>query len=426
MKRIRLLVIFFIFVIAACGTNSPTANRMYVKVVDGQGNGIANATVVIGSQDGLPVSALSTDNLGEAYFDAFLPNATVTAAFSCYDSSADRTYYYVDIAYDVNISAIALTLGTCDLNTNRVDINVTDEVAGITYREVTLGPITYSTESGTNITMDVYELQDDGKISVFATGYDDEDNIKGYGFALDQPAVEGSVIAFAIDRTDIVRHTHHFGNVPLNAVSYYSYASLLRKHAMTNLPFNFAVGTTPLPDTVTTYSASSFSDNNMYGAAVNLDQDSDGNDDATVGLIRYLRNASDQFFDFNLSPVVPGNLTFTPGVAGRPIISWSNNDPGSTVQNISFSYSTTVPQKTYSYYKMTVPSSATGLVFPELPDILTAFRPVAYGYLSLGSMKFDTPTSYDDYLKAVAYYNGRFYEADGLSSYGYAQITRVP
>ena len=195
---------------------------------------------------------------------------------------------------------------------------------------------------------------------------------------------------------------------------------------MTNLPFNFAVGTTPLPGTVTTYSASSFSDNNLFGAAVNLDQDSDGDADATVGLIRYLRNASDQFFDFDLAPVVPSNLTFTPSAAGRPIISWSDNDLESTIQKIAFSYSSTVPQKKSSYYTMTVPSSTDSLVFPELPDILTAFRPETYSNLSVDSMKFDTPTSYNYYLKAVAYYNGRFYEADGLSSYGYAGITSMP
>lgn len=37
--------------------------------------------------------------------------------------------------------------------------------------------------------MGVYELQDDDNILVFATGYDEIGNIKGYGFALDQPTV---------------------------------------------------------------------------------------------------------------------------------------------------------------------------------------------------------------------------------------------
>jgi len=423
MKPLRLFVIFCIFIIAACNTNSSTTGQMQVKVIDGQGNGIANATVVVGTQDGVLESFLSTDNLGEAYFDSAPSSATISAAFSCYAPSANRTYYYVDIAYGVNVSAVTLTLGTCGQNTQRVNINVTDKVAGITYREVTLGPITYS---GSSVTMDVYELQDDGKTSVFATGYDDAGNIKGYGFALDQPAIDGSLINIAIDRTDLIQHTHLFGNVPLSTVSYYAFASLLRKHAATNLPFNFAGDMAPVPASVTTYSTGSFADNNMFGASVNLDQNSDGNADADIGLIRYLRNASGQFFDFSLAPLVPGNLIFNPGAAGRPIISWSNNDSRSTVQNLALSYSSTSPQRISFYYTMTVPASYTGVIFPELPDMLAAFRPGAYSNLSLETVKFDGPTSYNDYLKAIANYNGRFYEAGALSSYSYARISRLP
>ena len=396
---------------------------MQVKVIDGQGNGIANATVVVGNQDGVLESFLSTDNLGKAYFDSSPSNATVTAAFSCYSPSANRTYYYADIAYGVNVSAVTLTLGTCDQNTQRVNINVTDKVAGITYREVTLGPITYS---GSSVSIYVNELQDDGNISVFATGFDDADNIKGYGFALDQPAIDGSGIEVAIDRTDLVQHTHLFANVPLNTVSYYAYASLLRKHAATNLPLNFIWGMAPLPVSMTTYSAASFADNNMFGASASIDQNSDGNSDADIGLIRYLRNSSDQFFDFGVAPLIPGNLTYNPGAAGRPIISWSNNDSRSIVQKLALSYSSTSPQRISFYYTMTVPASYTGVIFPVLPDTLAAFRPGAYSDISLETVKFEGPTSYNDFLKAIAGYNGRFYEAEGLSSYSYARITLLP
>ena len=75
---------------------------------------------------------------------------------------------------------------------------------------------------------------------------------------------------------------------------------------------------------------------------------------------------------------------------------------------------------------MTVPASYTGVIFPELPDMLAAFRPGAYSNLSLETVKFDGPTSYNDYLKAIANYNGRFYEAGALSSYSYARISRLP
>ena len=425
MKRMHLIVIVIscIFIIAACSTNNQTNHQIYVKVIDGQGRGIANATVVVGNPAGEVTSFLSTDAVGEAYFAAAPLTATVTAAFSCYAPSADRTYYYVDIAYGVNVSAVTLTLGTCDQNTQRVNINVTDTVAGITDREVTLGPITYS---GSSVTMDVYELQDDGNISVFATGYDAADDIKGYGFALDQPPVDGSVIEVAIDRTDLVQYTHLFDNVPSNTVSYYAFASLLRKHAATNLPYNFIWGIAPLPASMTTYSTGSFADNNMFGATVSVDQDSDGTADADIGMIRYLRYASDQLFDFSLASLVPGNLTFNPGADGRPIINWSNNDSRSTMQKLALSHSATSPQRVSFYYTMTMPASAEGIVFPDLPDTLAAFRPGAYSNLSLETVKFDGPPSYDDYLDAIAKYNGRSYEEEALSSYSYTRISRLP
>jgi hypothetical protein len=75
---------------------------------------------------------------------------------------------------------------------------------------------------------------------------------------------------------------------------------------------------------------------------------------------------------------------------------------------------------------MPVKASATGLVFPELPDALAAFRPEAYDNLSLSTTKFDSPTSYEDYLKALPGYDGYCYEESGLSSSSYASISRPP
>ncbi len=419
-----LFVISCVFILAACNSHDQASNPLNVKVVDAQGQGIANATVVMGTQGGALVSFLSTNARGEAYFALAPSNATVTAAFSCYAPSENRTYYSLDVAYDVNTSAVALTLGACTQNTDQVNINVTDAIAGITSHDVTLGPITYG---GDSPTMDVaWSLQDDGKVSVFATGYDDAGAIKGYGFALDRPPTAGSAIGVVIDRTDLVRHTHRLANVPLSAVSYYAFAPLLRKHAATSLPFNFLGGSAPLPDTVTTYSAGSFSDNNMFGVTVTLDQDGDGSEDATVGLVRYLYNPSDQLFDFSAVPVVPATLTYDPGTAGRPIISWSNKDPLATVQMLSFSYRANSPQRVSFYYSMTVPAAAANLVYPELPDILANFRPAAYSNLSLQTLKFGGLVSYKNYLQATANYNGRFYEAEGLSSYSYASISRLP
>jgi len=426
MKLNQFFVVFCLLAIAACSDDHSKANHLNVNVIDGYGEGIADATVVVGNQAGDLISHVTTNDLGEAYFSYLPSNATVTAAFSCYDSSSKTAYYYLDTIYNVNVSAVTLMLGTCTQTTPReVDIHVTYEVEGIASSDVTLGPITYS---GTNVTMDVYEfvLQDDGNISVFATGYDNEDNIKGYGFALDQAVVEGGVIDIAIDRTDLAKHTHLLANVPLNTVSYYAFASLLRKHSETNLPYNFMGDKAPVPATITTYSADSFSDHNMYGAGVTLDQDSDGNSDGRVGFVRYLQDASDQVYDFSSVPALPGDLTYYQGTTSRPIISWSNNDPLSIAQKLIITYRSQETEKAYFSYNLTAPAAATSLLFPELPDTLAAFRPSAYNTLSLQTMKFDKPTTYSDFLDAISNYNGRFYDAAGLNSYVYAGISRQP
>jgi len=424
MKLRQFFVVFCLLAIAACSDDDPNANRLTVKVIDGYGQGIENATVVIGNQSGGLMSYVTTNEIGEAYFSSLPSNATVTAAFSCYASSYKTTYYYLETIYDVNISAVTLMLGTCGQNTQReVDIHVTYEVEGIAFSDVTLGPITYS---GTNVTMDVYGFQDDGNISVFATGYDNEDNIKGYGFALDQPVVDGSVIDIVIDRTDLVQHTHSLVNVPLNTVSYSAFASLLRKHSATNLPYNFVGDTAPVPATITTYSFDSFSDSNEFGASLTLDQDNDGNSDGRVGFARYVQDASDQVYDFSLVPALPGDLTYNQGTTSRPIISWTNNDTLSTAQKLFISYRSQEPERASFSCSLTAPATVTSLIFPELPDTLAAFRPSAYNALSLRTMKFDKSITYNDFLDPMFNYIGLFYEVSGLSSYAYSFISLQP
>jgi hypothetical protein len=55
-------------------------------------------------------------------------------------------------------------------------------------------------------------------------------------------------------------------------------------------------------------------------------------------MIRFLRTGTDQIFAFGLTPRVPGDLTFDPGEAGRPVISWSNNDFRSTAHGLTLSH----------------------------------------------------------------------------------------
>ena len=96
------------------------------------------------------------------------------------------------------------------------------------------------------------------------------------------------------------------------------------------------------------------------------------------------------------------------------------------VQKLIISYRSQETEKVSFSYYLTAPATATSLVFPELPDTLAAFRPSAYSSLSLETMKFDKPIAYSNFLNAISNYNGRFYEAAGLKSYGYAGISIQP
>lgn len=419
MKQKFVFLVLCIFLAAGCNSNDHMPDQLSVRVIDANGAGIANVTVFTANQSGQMTSVSSTDDNGNAYFDSVLPDSIVAAASSCYYASYDRIYYTMDIVYEVNTQEILLTLGGCDENSPQITFNVTDAVAGIADREVTLGPITYS---GSGATIGVYELQDDGNISAFATGYDDTGNVMGYGFALDQPAIDGSAITVAIDRTDFVKHTHVFQNVPADTVSYIMDAPLIRKHASTYLSINCEWGAAPMPGAMDSYSFTGFADSNQFYVSASVDQDSDGNADANVGLIRYLENVTDQVFDFSSVPAIPDSLVFDPGTDGRPLITWNGNDSSATVQKLTLSYRADLPERVSYICTITVPASVETVQFSELPDTLADFGQVEYSDLSLETLKFDGSTTYEYFLEDMAYYNGRFYEEETLSSYSYSRI----
>ncbi|MHB8773277.1 MAG: hypothetical protein ACYC7J_19960 [Syntrophales bacterium] len=422
---LRLFLVCCLCVIAGCSsTDSQSSRPLQVKVFDWQGKAVPNATIVLGNQTGAVEAVSATDYRGETSFDSVPANATVAAAIKCTSSPSDRTYHYLDITYGVNGPAVALTLTNCEESDQWVNVAITETVPGITSRAATIGGITYGGSSA-KIHFNSAQ-QSDGTISVLATGYDEMDTIIGYGFALDRPAVIGSTIDVVIDRTNPLRQTHRFAAVPSTTIGYTFSASLIRKHSYTWLPLNFSSGTAPLPATVDTYSFDGFADTHRFGCDLVLDADGDGTADATVGVSRSQRTPSGQVFDFSPAPLVPGNITFNPGAAGRPVISWSNNDPRSTVQTLTFDHRETEPQKRTFYYTLTVPASVASLVFPELPEELAAFRIGTYSGLSLTTMKFDGTVSYDRYLEAFFDNAGFFSDAEGLGSHSYAGISRVP
>lgn len=426
MKVRHLLFVFCLVLIAACTSSSSSSNsRLSVRVVDDQGRALTNVAVVMGGPDGALVYYGSTDLQGLTSFDSPPADAVLTAAYSCV--SGTSTFYSVNVVYGVNVPGVTLVVHTCEQMIERnVNFNVTNAVPGSTQSDVTVGPLTYG---GTQPSFDIAAgIQSDGNFSAFATAYDDSGGIMGYGFALDQPAVAGSTVNMTINRTDFARHTHQFTNVPPAAINHYAYTSLMRKRAQTNLGYNFIWSPGPPPASADSYSFTGFADNNLLAAAVSLP----GGQDAThryeneAGLIRYLKTVSNQTFDFSQIPALPTGLTYIQAAPGRPVISWTNNEPSPALHIIDFDYGSVVPQRVFCQYSITVPPGTNTITFPVLPDALAACRPGGYTNLSLQTMKFDASITYGDYLIVFDFYSGAFWEVNGLNRYGYARLTRSP
>ncbi len=420
MKIHRLIFILCLALLASCSSSSP--DYLAVRVIDDQGRVLANVAVVMGGPDGIMAHSRTTDARGLTSFESPPANAVLAAAYSCIAGST--TFYSVNVIYGVNIPVVTLVVHPCaQVNETDVNFNVTNAIPGSTQSDVTVGPITYG---GTQPTFDVSSgIQSDGNFSAFATAYDDVNNVLGYGFALDQPALAGSTVNMTINRTDFVRHTHQFTNVPPASIQHFAYTSLLRKRAQTNMGYNFLWSLGPLPASMDAYSFAGFADNNMLGAAVILlGQDAVGNYLAEVGFIRYLKTVSNQTFDFSQVPALPADLLYVQGASGRPVISWTINEPSAVMQFINFDYQIDQPQRVVYQYAITVPPGTGTILFPLLPDALAAYRPAGYTRLSLQTIKFDTPIAYSEYLGAFTLTSGAFWEVNPLSRYQYVRYER--
>jgi hypothetical protein len=91
-------------------------------------------------------------------------------------------------------------------------------------------------------------------------------------------------------------------------------------------------------------------------------------DDGMLGFEKDSTTASDTSFNFSTFPDMPSSVTMTNGDTDRPAISWSDSDTSSDKTEITMMYN-------MYFYTLDVPSTQNSIVFPELPDSLSAFRP---------------------------------------------------
>lgn len=416
-RCLRLCAIFVIFIsisFSGCGDDGDPGS-LRVRVVNEDGKEIANSTVVLGNPDGSMVTFGTTDATGIVGFQNPPHNATVTAAIDCQGDS--YVYYFLAVAYDVNISEVTLMLYDCGdgSDSGTLNVNVADGLSGIVWREVTVGGLTYGGGSYSfSLYVGSYFFQSDGKFSVVAVGYDANDNPVGYGLLLDQTFYDGITVDVTIDKTDLGQIEYLMQNIPESAMGYILLNPITRKDADTYI---FSIwGDAPVPSSVNLPYILDFGDSYSFIAILDTDRDGDGTIDSEIGMHKKSLTQSSQIFDFSKTPLIPSNLTFSMTKPDCPTISWSGSDDSSQFIKISLYSYITSPAKSYFSYSFILPPSRTSIVFPELPETLAAFRPTGYQNLDISTYNYDIYSGYADYLrKTDMYYSGTYEEPTELA-----------
>jgi hypothetical protein len=294
------------------------------------------------------------------------------------------------VQYDVNEPVDLYLQNNCDFYVypyspppalGVVTINVTNTLSGVTQNEILNKP---PFEVGTLITrytmtVDTYDLQSDGKLSIIVVGKDHLGGLIGYGALLDQTFTDGMSVDITVDQpVSFVRY--QFTNLPATAdtlcfgilqsrtdkgSAYYmntcSVHSSLPPSATVNVPYIPALG-----------------DRFHYSVNLYLYPDNSG----MYGSGQYLALSgpagsapSDQTFDLSQALTAPSDLAMSGATTATPTLSWSGVDPAS--RDFSVWASLRLPSGSSLFFSPGQLSlTRTSITFPELPDSLAEFKPV--------------------------------------------------
>jgi hypothetical protein len=399
-----LFITTVMFTLAGCRNSSDGLGASLLVTVSADPNhALSNVTVVLGDSNGTMKTYGTTDAHGQITFYNAPADATVTAAFSCLHPGAAATTNSLDVRYDVNgpvtlhvngcLPSSGSSTGSSDLGT--ATLNVTNGINGITQNEVSTssqrhypgvpGLITRQT-----ITISQYDLQSDGKLSLFVVGKDANGAPLGYGYLLDQTFTDGMTVNITVDKP-MSYLQYQIANLPSTAGSLCPdiYQGRAGKGGLWLFDCQ-SLSSAATSTTINVPYMPGFGDQFLYSANVYTFQYA-GN--TSVFSSQYLSpgpyasTLSNQNFDFSQALAAP-NLTISGTNTPTPTLSWTGVDPDATMISFFayFELSSASPFY-FSIYDMS--HTRTSITFPELPDSLAAFRPTAVKHFSVDTMATD-------------------------------------
>jgi hypothetical protein len=400
-RRIGMYPLLFIMValLACAGCGRDGDSHLVVTVADGSNHKLSGVTVVLADSNGAMVNYGTTDGNGKISFPKPPANATVTAAFSCLYPGAPAATNSLDVRYDVN-GPVTLHVGGClppsgsstgssDLGT--ITLTVANSIPGITQYEVSTNYPVVTVYSGLitqqTITINPWDLQSDGKLSLFVIGEDANGTSLGYGYLLDRTFIDGMTVNITVDQP-MSYLQYRITNLPSTADSLCPgvYQGRSGKGGLW-LGNCQSISSAATSTTVNVPYIPGLGDQFLYSVDV-FSSRNDGT--AYVHSSQYLSSGpfspalSEQGFDLSQA-LAALYLTATGINTPTPTLSWSVVDPEATM--IRFFASFNIPSVPNYYLSTSAMSlTRTSITFPELPDSLAAFRPLAVDYFSVDTM----------------------------------------
>ncbi len=418
---IRTIILFLFLILTGAACTSGGGRTASVTVTNNSGAKLAGVTVVLGDSDGAMKATGVTNAHGIATFSEAPANATVTTAYTCLYSGSTYTYYSLDVQYDVN-EPVTLAVNDCSIipgsgssttdSIGTITVNITTALSGttITQNELMMNGLYWSglpaVVSQLTLTIYPYQLQDDGKLSIYVLGRDANGLAVGYGMIQGQTFTDGMTMNIAVDKP-VSFVQYHLTNLPVGAGFLCTNLDQTRSGkgevwiidcrelSSSSSTTTIAVAYIPGVGDQFQYSVDAFVDS------------SNGN--VWVSSSQYLALApstllSDQSIDFSQALAAPSGLSVAGSDTVTPELIWTGLDPAAEASYLFASFRLT--SGSFVYLDIDNLSTArTSIKFPELPDSLAAFRPQGVGSFSIGSFASSNGSFRSSFSNFSTYFN---------------------
>ena len=380
---------------AGCGSDRNGDTSTVVTVTNMNGSRLPGVIVVLGDSNGAMKTSNMTNDLGEVTFVDAPANATITAALSCVVIPESRAVNSLDIKYDVN-GPVTLQLNDCSLSSGTppyagavlgtVTVNVTNALPGVTQNTIfTNQPVfpdpPYGLISQKTLTITPYDLQQDGKLSLYVIGRDAVGASIGYGMLLDQNFVNGMTVNIAVDQPmSFVQY--HIMNLPLTV----NHLCAGIDHMRTGKGSVWVNNCDSLSSSLSTTTVMvpyipGLGDQFSFSVSADNDQETA---DRFVSSNQYLSLGpaalGDQNIDFSQALTAP-TLSVTGANTATPTLIWTALDPAADRRWLFAGFN--FNQAVYMSFFNDLSPTRTSFRFPELPDALAVFRPTGVMYFSI-------------------------------------------